>query len=212
MTDDEPTRLMIDIETLGTDPGAVILSIGAVYFDSDGLGETFHEQISAESCQACGLSIDADTLKWWLTQNDDGSVPDVLLGGRPLPEVLTDFIEFAHPADEVWAYPPSFDCAIIEAAYEELSGFTEPWTYQDTRDARTLRHLSVWPDIEQKGTQHDALDDAIYQARETRLALQYIGEMSGEVPESARPEKAFEVDLFPEDTVRPLGEDGDDAE
>jgi len=34
----EPTRVMIDIETLGLDPGAAILSIGAVRFSTAGSG------------------------------------------------------------------------------------------------------------------------------------------------------------------------------
>jgi DNA polymerase III epsilon subunit-like protein len=73
---------MIDIETLGLGPGATILSIGAVRFSTDGLGEEFYREISLQSCQAVGLEIDADTLEWWLEQ--DGDVADILTGGEQL--------------------------------------------------------------------------------------------------------------------------------
>jgi hypothetical protein len=38
-------NVMIDIETLGTRPGSVILSIGACRFGADGIGEEFYRAI-----------------------------------------------------------------------------------------------------------------------------------------------------------------------
>jgi len=55
-------RIMLDIETLGLEAGAAILSIGAVKFDTDGLGAEFSGEIDLESCQDAGLAIDAETL------------------------------------------------------------------------------------------------------------------------------------------------------
>lgn len=45
--------MMIDIETLGTRPGSVILSVGAVMFDRHGVGhgETFYMNVERESRQ-----------------------------------------------------------------------------------------------------------------------------------------------------------------
>ena len=36
-------NVMIDLETLSTESNAAILSIGAVMFDKEGLGETFYQ-------------------------------------------------------------------------------------------------------------------------------------------------------------------------
>jgi hypothetical protein len=155
-------RVMVDIETLGLDPGAAILSIGAVEFDDDGLGREFYEEISLESCQDAGLTIDAGTLEWWLSQDDD--VSDILRGGDPLVGVLMSFREWFPDGAEVWANSPSFDCEHLEAAFDAV-GMDEPWEFRDERDVRTLRSLPIAAEVEMDGDEHDALDDAKYQAR-----------------------------------------------
>ena len=155
-------RVMLDIETLGTEPGAAILSIGAVRFDAGELGATFHESIDIVSCEKAGLSIDAETLRWWLEQDDDAT--DVLTDGHDLRHILDEFGGWFADADEIWANSPSFDCAILEAAYDAV-GLEVPWEFWQTRDFRTLKNLPGAPDIDHDGTEHDALDDAKHQAR-----------------------------------------------
>lgn len=164
-------RVMVDIETLGLDPGAAILSIGAVRFGPGGLGEEFEINIDLKSCQDAGLDIDAGTLKWWLSQ--DGEAQHVLTGGMRLGKALWRFSEFYRPADEIWAYSPSFDCEMLKEAYD-AAGMSPPWTYKDERDCRTLAALPIWPDFEQEGVEHDALDDAKYQARQTAETLRSL--------------------------------------
>jgi len=168
---DEIHRVMLDIETLGLQPGVAILSIGAVEFGPDGLGETFDRSVSLSSCQEAGLTIDAGTLEWWLEQED--AAREVLTGGDRLGRVLGEFKMFYGDADEIWAYSPQFDCAILSHAYEAFDE-APPWTYQDERDCRTLASLPIWPDLEQDGVEHDALDDAIYQAKQTVEVLQSL--------------------------------------
>ena len=165
----EKDRVMIDIETLGIEPGSVILSIGAVRFDTDGLGKETHINVDLQSCQEAGLEIDANTLEWWLSQEED--VQHILTGGMELRKALIQLNEFYHGANEVWAFSPSFDCAHLEEAYEALN-LVIPWTYQEKRDCRTLANTDLWPDMEQEGNEHNALDDAKYQARQTVKALQ----------------------------------------
>src|SRR4051812_3766510 len=65
--------IMIDLETLGTLPGSVILSIGAVAFDelSVAPGAGFYKVISTISCESCGLTKDEATEKWWLDQGEE---------------------------------------------------------------------------------------------------------------------------------------------
>lgn len=164
-------RVMIDIEALGLNPGAAILSIGAVRFDAEDCGETFYWSISIESCEAAGLSIEADTLTWWLDQDD--IVRECLTGGEELSDALQALTEFYGDADEVWAYSPSYDCALLEAAYDAV-GLDEPWSYRDKRDCRTLAAVSEWPDLDRHDPKHHALGDAIYQARQTVVALQHL--------------------------------------
>lgn len=64
-------RIMVDLETLGTAPGSVILSIGAVRFDvEEGLLDEFYVNIDVESSQRLGLTIDGATVMWWMKQSD----------------------------------------------------------------------------------------------------------------------------------------------
>ena len=167
------TRVMVDIETLGLEPGAAILSIGAVGFDTNGpTGETFHRQIRLSSCQAAGLEIDAETLAWWLDQDD--AAKDVLTGGDDLESVLTEFVEwYPDDADEIWANSPAFDCAILERAGGAV-GVGMPWAFYEQRDVRTIRSLPAAVELDRTGIEHDALDDAIHQAREIAATLEAL--------------------------------------
>lgn len=179
--EDDTERVMVDIETVGIEPGSALLSIGAVRFSPDGLDDEFYREITLESCQEAGLEIDANTLKWWLSQ--DGAVTGVLTGGESLTEVLTQFGSWyqAHDFDEIWANSPSFDCEQLETAFQAV-GLSEPWEFRDERDVRTLRSLQCAAEVEMNGDEHDALDDAKYQARivsETLRSLQAGDKQSG---------------------------------
>lgn len=162
---------MIDIETLGTGPGCVVLSIGAVRFDADGPTEECSVSVSMADCQREDLEIDAETLEWWLTQ--DAAAREQLCGGTELEQALLTLTSFVSGADEVWANSPKFDCGILEAAYEAV-GVAVPWEYYQLRDFRTLSELPVAPELEQDGVAHDALDDARYQARVAAATLERL--------------------------------------
>lgn len=168
----ELDRVMIDLETLGTEPGCSILSIGAVRFNEDGVtDDAFHRSISLKSCEAAGLEIDAETLGWWLGRNAEAQT--VLSGGDDLKHVLEDFSVWYDQAVEVWAYSPQFDCAILSAAYDAVD-ILPPWSYRDERCARTLSNLPVANDVEHDGVDHDALDDAVNQAEMVAKTLRQL--------------------------------------
>lgn len=164
------TRVMIDIETIGTEPGCVIASIGAVKFDTDGPvpdhGErsregAFFASVDIESCQDHGLTIDAGTLAWWFDQ--PGVARKQLEGGDGLSSCLNRLRQFVGDADEVWANSPKFDMSILEAAYEAI-GQEPPWEFYELRDYRTLTALPGAENTSTDGVEHHALDDAYHQA------------------------------------------------
>ena len=166
-------RCMIDIETLGREPGCVICSIGAAKFDAREVGETFERSVDITSCQEFGLTIDAETLEWWLTQSEEARAQ--LVGGDGLADVLADLNRFIADADELWANSPSFDLAILEAAFEAC-GVSAPWEFYEERDYRTIKNLAVTHGIEQEGIEHDAVDDAVHQATVAATVLGRIDE------------------------------------
>ena len=61
-------NVMLDLETLGTSPGCIILSIGAVFFDKNGLGQEFYQTIDVQSSIDAGLTMSGGTFKWWMGQ------------------------------------------------------------------------------------------------------------------------------------------------
>ncbi|HHY8354843.1 TPA: 3'-5' exoribonuclease domain-containing protein, partial [Escherichia coli] len=61
-------HLMIDIETMGKNPNAAIISIGAIFFDpqTGDMGPEFSKTIDLDTA---GGVIDRDVIKWWLKQS-----------------------------------------------------------------------------------------------------------------------------------------------
>jgi len=169
-----PDRIMVDIETLGLEPGSAIISIGAVRFGPREMGEEFYRSISRESCEDAGLDVDEDTLEWWQEQPEEAK--GVLAGGDELFEVLADFAKWFGTADEVWANSPSFDCEHLEVAYDVV-GIVEPWEYYQERDFRTLKSLPIAAEIEQDGEEHHALDDAKHQAHVAAATLGRVNDV-----------------------------------
>jgi len=157
--------LMIDIETLGTAPGSVILSIGAVAFDAETgeFGEEYYAAIDPQSCIDLGLSVDMSTLKWWMAQSEEARSA-AFAGSDYLSKALYDLHQFVANAEpsRVWAKPPSFDLVLLESAYRACA-IDIPFHYRTNRDCRTLFDITgaVQPDV---GTTHNALDDAKSQA------------------------------------------------
>jgi hypothetical protein len=67
--------IMLDLETLGTKPGGIILSIGAAQFDlKKGLidaDNTFYENIQISDSVEKGFTITGETIEWWFKQDDN---------------------------------------------------------------------------------------------------------------------------------------------
>lgn len=156
-------RIMIDIESLGTKPGAIILSIGAVVFDLHSLtGQEFYALVDPRDCQRLGLRADVDTIAWWMEQDVKARAEAFRPGTRrPLQKALLDLRAFVAGADEIWANSPNFDTSILEAAHE-AAGLEVPWAHGVLRDLRTIRKWTKW--TRKPAPAHHALIDAREQA------------------------------------------------
>ncbi|HRQ87327.1 MAG TPA: 3'-5' exonuclease [Bacteroidia bacterium] len=138
------TEVVIDLEALGTRPGCAILSIGAVAHipgTPEDEKEEFYSKLALETCVSAGLKIEPDTLLWWLQQS-----PEVLVEAFS----GTDHIDWALGSLSAWLSEvasgegvliygkgPSFDCAILEAAYH-ARGMEKPWKFWNERCVRTV--------------------------------------------------------------------------
>jgi hypothetical protein len=182
--------VMVDIETLGTAPGSAILSIGAVMFGSAGMGEEFYAPISLASCTEAGLTIDPDTVAWWMKQSDAARNAAFRDDALSLAVVLGKFRDWflEQGAEKPWCQGANFDAPLLEAAYRAC-GMTPPWKYWNVRDTRTLYDLLGVKVDRARGTHHNALDDARAQAETAVAALQRL--QHAREPLSERPAHHF---------------------
>ena len=166
------SNTMIDIETLGQDKDAMILSIGAVIFDSNGLGDEFYRNISIPSNK--GRTITLETIEWWFKQDDKAIKALVAEGSVSLEQALTDLNEFirAHKAGKVWAHGVSFDLGILRDAFISITGHRPAWVHRNEFCMRSIRVIGKQIGFDYKafkkknmGTAHNALDDAVCQAK-----------------------------------------------
>ena len=165
------SNIMIDIETLGTLPTSVILSIGAVEFDENGVGKTFYTQINPESCADYGLTMDARTVMWWLEQDEAARRALINAKNHSLDVALEELAAaFDWKNKSVWANGIDFDLSILENAYRAV-GKNAPWPYWAKMDYRTLKKMvprEVYESCkEEPVVAHDALCDAVAQAATT---------------------------------------------
>ncbi|EJW9338057.1 3'-5' exoribonuclease [Escherichia coli] len=166
-------HLMIDLETMGKNPDAPIISIGAIFFDpqTGDMGPEFSKTIDLETA---GGVIDRDTIKWWLKQSREAQSA-IMTDEIPLDDALLQLREFiAENSGEffvqVWGNGANFDNTILRRSYER-QGIPCPWRYCNDRDVRTIVELGKTIDFDARtaipfeGERHNALDDARYQAK-----------------------------------------------
>lgn len=169
-------KVMIDLETLGTDPGSVIISIGAVCFcpETDTVKDEFYQTIDVVDSVSNGLTMDASTVMWWMDQSD--AARSALKGGAPLDIALRMFsmwISKYGPDVEVWGNGSDFDNVLLAEAFA-IAGIEQPWKYYRNRCFRTLK--SCAPDMEMVriGEHHNALDDARSQAHHANQIFRHM--------------------------------------
>ncbi|EPC8011138.1 3'-5' exoribonuclease domain-containing protein, partial [Escherichia coli] len=129
-------HLMIDLETMGKNPDAPIISIGAIFFDpqTGDMGPEFSKTIDLETA---GGVIDRDTIKWWLKQSREAQSA-IMTDEIPLDDALLQLREFIDENSgeffvQVWGNGANFDNTILRRSYER-QGIPCPWRYYNDRD------------------------------------------------------------------------------
>ena len=156
--------VMLDIETLGTAPGSVVLAIGAACE-----GDQFYAQLPVLPQIFLGLTIDADTMSWWRKQDPvawasstqgSGGIADALVHFSQWLAKLRRGAEDQPTGNKirVWGDSCSFDCGLLACVYR-AAGVLTPWAYSEEYCYRTLRQLRFSEKPKAK-LQHNALDDA----------------------------------------------------
>jgi len=173
------THVMVDLETMGNNPEAPIIAIGAVFFDP-GTGKTgpeFYQIVSLESAMDFGAKPDAATIIWWMKQSAEARA--AITGGDAisLMDAIDKFDEFVHDNStngiksvQLWGNGSSFDNVILRRAYEQV-GAELCIPFWNDRDVRTIvelgKTIGMNPryEIPFEGDMHNASDDARHQVK-----------------------------------------------
>ena len=180
-------HVMLDLETLGTEPGCAVVAIGAVQFGLSGPGPIIRSElerrVSIASNARAGLTINGPTLEWWMAQAPE-AIAATFHGERvDVWSACKDFARWVRGLGtpdaplRVWAKSPSFDCMVLEAAMRQ-TGQPAPWGFRDWRDVRTLEHAAALVGYSLPETpaevKHSALADAKAQAYNAAKRLLFL--------------------------------------
>lgn len=160
---------MLDTESMGTDPDAALVAIGAVMFDENGgLGATFYRTIHLATSVNAGFKIEPAAVLFWLGQPDEARNA-ILFNALPMADVMQEFADWLTTQcrrDDVmvWGCSPAFDCIKVEAHCKAV-GVRTPWLYFNERCYRTIRERNRVVEADERTGLHNALDDAKHQAQ-----------------------------------------------
>jgi exodeoxyribonuclease VIII len=175
----DATHIVIDLETLGKGPRAVIATMGIVVVERLEITAELYLRVDLEDLQQQGLECDASTAVFWLRQSDAARQEITTREGRlPLDVALGHVIELVDKYSRpfIWASSPSFDCVILRNAFDYCAFFT-PWEYWHERDIRTL--VALYPALKElpfEGIKHHALHDARHEARQVIEGLRLLAQ------------------------------------
>lgn len=201
--------VMLDFETLGLGSNAVLLSLGAVHF-CPVTGEIYSKFYAAMDPRTQhGRDIDPSTVVWWLKQDpaarakitDAVAAADVVEEGfdedadpayvdethavaaHSIQSVARGFLLWVESIGddiEVWTNG-AVDHAWLESMMT-YSGYKNPIKFWNQRDYRTMKALYPQVALERTGQLHNALDDAISQAKHLAAIFDHIGSSIADVP------------------------------
>jgi hypothetical protein len=169
------THIMFDLEALGVSADSVVLSIGAVAFNANGIyGPEFYREILPQEDR----NIDISTLKWWLEQ----PIPIPINGTIQLDTVMREFNSWVNTIRSITSFPDmclwangiDFDWGVLKDISQKYV-INLPVKYDQVRDYRTLKKL--FPAVKfgiDSVVKHNALDDARWQALHCVELLKHV--------------------------------------
>lgn len=171
-------HIVLDLETLSTDPHATVASIGAVALTAQGsFVSEFHQAVSTEHQYARHIS--PSTCEWWDKQSNEARAASILAPNPAHPiEALKEFtcwvLQISDPKKvKVWGNGSGFDNVILSSLFADYHGLERPWAYWNDRDMRTVLDLHPHAkDVgEFVGIKHHALYDAQHEAKQLARVL-----------------------------------------
>lgn len=168
---------MLDFETFGNGKNALVIQIGACFFDrvTGEIGYTFKLNVDAVSAAKSGGEFDASTIYFWLSQSSE-AIKSVTDEPRvPIKDAFILLNDFLKQAKAIWSHA-TFDFVILQETLKRLD-IKPSFRYSVARDIRTLQDLSKGvyaKSFKREGTHHDALEDCKFQVKYCVAALNSI--------------------------------------
>lgn len=144
------THIILDLETLGIKPNAVVLSIGAAAFTFEGpnnfnklIREGFYAKLNVrEQVKEYGRKIEPDTAEWWRKRSSEAKE---VLQATPLDWRMADALadlnawikktDYDYRKSYVWCRGNAFDFPKMESMYDQANikcGYNG-WMIRDVR-------------------------------------------------------------------------------
>lgn len=176
------TDLMLDLETVGTNPGCAIIAIACTPFNANTgkiyKDRTFYTAINFEDSMKYGFSYDRNTVNWWLKTNEELFV--TLKEDKTTVQQATvafmKYMESLPKGIRVWGNSARFDLGILSYFLFKQKIYITPWVTWNERDFRTIKNLdkNTAESIAFEGEKHNPLDDNVYQIKGLRaIARKY---------------------------------------
>jgi len=163
---------MLDIETLGTGPSAIVTSIGAVFFDpqSGQVGAEFYRELNFQDQIDLGRVPTQSTIEFWFSQPKEAQAAFLREGKVSSQQALLELRSFVKDNSDVdkckpWGNGPSFDLTILESLFKDCQ-VMHPWHFRNVRCLRTFKeYVFSGKGITREGVYHHALDDCKHQIK-----------------------------------------------
>jgi len=191
---------IIDIETLGTNADAVVLSVGIVAVDStidyeykDLIKNGFYATLDVKSQVDAGRKIDKDTLAWWGRQGAEAMevlIPssDDIHWNQLLPSIFEYFKSVGADTKEILVYARGshFDFGILHDLFRvtgDAGAYDLPWRWWNIHDSKTVQITLVDEKIDVHPVgfiHHNALHDSAREYMNIQLAIYKFQKSIGE--------------------------------
>lgn len=159
-------RLMLDFETLDVAECPVILSMGAVVFNENRIIETLYHKVDQQSCLDLGCTISESTIEWWSKQSEEARA--AAFGGKlNIAVAIQDLVDLYKNNDcgEIWSRGALADIRWANNILNKLN-IEKPWKFWEEMCFRTYLKYSPEFVFCDAGVKHNALDDAVNQAKQ----------------------------------------------
>lgn len=159
-------NIMLDLETMGMGCNSAIVAIGAVEFTEDlGITSRFYKTVDLQSCLDKGLDITGATVMWWMKQSEEArrSICENNISLEDALKTFHNWISKGKDDVQIWGNGAAFDNAILKNAYSKFK-IDNPWPHWSDRCYLTIKNSFSYVESKQRGTFHNALNNANYQA------------------------------------------------